>query len=208
MIDPRFFPYKNWFDDLYRFSTGETFAEFLKKYPADTAIIDLDRVPVWKNFLQSPDWKLAFYGPTSVVFVPRAVPDERLAAGFAPDRFDNLRNGRTALHVFDFALVIGDYENAWKVFDEIEGHLAYQIDREAVARLTALRQGYRLLSANDYDRALPAFAAGRSRPVQGWREPVILKLLEDRTAANATGDALAVGRYDAALRELTVPIGR
>jgi hypothetical protein len=36
--------------------------------------------------------------------------------------------------------------------------------------------------------------------VQGWREPVILKSLEDRAAAT--------GRYDAALRELMVSIAR
>jgi hypothetical protein len=50
--------------------------------------------------------------------------------------------------------------------------------------------------------------AAKSRPVQGWREPVILKLLEDRAAAVANGNAEAGDRYEAALRQLTVPLGR
>jgi hypothetical protein len=108
MIDPRFFPYKRWFAELYAFSTGESFDAFLKKYPADTAIIDLDRPQVWKSFLQSKEWRLIFYGPTSAVFVDRTIADDRFPQGYAPDRFDHLRNARTALNVFDFALVVGD----------------------------------------------------------------------------------------------------
>jgi hypothetical protein len=44
--------------------------------------------------------------------------------------------------------------------------------------------------------------------VQGWREPVILKLLEDRAAALASGNIEAAGRNEAALRELALPVGR
>jgi hypothetical protein len=153
MIDPRFFPYKSWFAELYDFSTGKSFGAFLQKYPADTAIIDLDRPQVWKSFLQSKDWRLVFYGPTSAVFVDHAITDDRLAQGFAPGRFDHLRNGRTALGVFDFALVVGDYATAWKVLDQAQA-LAYQVDHDELQRAIAIRDGYQRLVAGDYDAAL------------------------------------------------------
>ena len=208
MIDPRFFPYKDWFAELYAFSTGESFDAFLKKYPADTAIIDLDRPQVWKSFLQSKEWRLAFYGPTSAVFVDRSIGDDRFVASFAPNRFDDLRNGGTAIGVFSFALVIEDYATAWKVLDQVEKEFAYQIDEDALQSAIAVREGYRLLALGNYNVALPRFLAAKSRPVQGWREPVILKLLEDRTVAVASGNAEAVSRYEAALQQLAVPVGR
>lgn len=207
MIDPRFFPYKDWFAELYAFSTGESFDAFLQKYPADTAIIDLDRPQVWKSFLQSKEWRLVFYGPTSAVFVDRTIADDRFPQSYAPGRFDHLRNGRTALNVFDLALVVGDYARAWKALDEAEG-FAYQIDIHTLQNAIAVRNGYRELAASNYDAALSQFTAAKSRPVQGWREPVILKLLEERVAAAANENGGAIGRYDAALRELTVPVGR
>lgn len=205
MIDSRFFPYKAWFDELYAFSTGQNFEAFLKKYPADTAVIDLDRAPLWKNFLQSKEWRLAFFGPTSAVFVDRAVSDNRLAQNFAPDRFDRLRNGRNALGVFDFALVIGDYATAWKALDQAE-RLSYQIDEDSLQSALGVREGYRHLARAEYDGALAGFVAARSRAVQGWREPVIAKLLEDRSAAKVRNDTTAVERNEAALRELTIPM--
>jgi hypothetical protein len=204
MIDSRFFPYKAWFSELYGFSTGETFAEFLQKYPADTAIIDLDRIGVLKNFLQSSDWKLAFYGPTSAIFVRRTIGDEKYPATFTEDRFDRLRNAQTALNVFDFATVIGDYPTAWKVLGQIEMTLRPQIDRESLDRANALREGYRLLAIGNYDRALVVFRLAAKRPMQGWREPVIVRLLEDRTLAEARGNMADVVRHDAALRELSI----
>ena len=206
MIDPRFFPYKPWFSDLYSFSTGKVFTEFQQKYPADTAIIDIDRIGVLKNFLQSPEWKLVFYGPTSAIFTPRTVADDKFPAAFAKYRFDRLRNAQTALNVFDFATVIGDYPTAWKVLAQIETTLRPQIDRESLQRATALRDGYRLLATRDYDRAQAMFLLASKRPMQGWREPVIVKLIEGRTSAVASGNLADVARHDAALRELNVAL--
>ncbi len=200
------FPYKSWFSDLYAFSNGRDFDEFLKKYPAHTAVIDLDRVALWKNFLQSKNWRVVFFGPTSAVFIDSSVTDDRVAHGFAADRFDNLRNGRIGLNVFNFALVIGDYRTAWKVLDEVQTRLAYQVDKNALRSDLALHNGYQLLASSNYDDALAQFEAAKTRPVQGWREPVILKLLAERISAKALGDLAATAKIEAALHELAVPM--
>ncbi len=67
MVDSRSFPYLDWFDDQYRFAKGTEFEEFLARYPADIAIIDLQKVGCWRNFVRAPDWHPVFYGPTAAV---------------------------------------------------------------------------------------------------------------------------------------------
>ena len=183
MIDPRFFPYKSWFDDLYAFSNGEQFDQFLKKYPAHTAIIDLNRLSLLKNFLQSKEWRLVFYGPTSAIFVDSSIGDDSYDRGVAPDRFDHLRNAATGFAVFDFALMTGDYATAWKVLNGLNTELSFYADSVTLERANAARDGYHLLEKLDYDAALPRFAAAKARSVQGWVEPVVLKLLEQRAEA-------------------------
>ncbi len=208
MIDPRFFPYKDWFDDLYAFSNGQQFDQFLKKYSAHTAVIDLDRAPLWTNFLQSKDWRLVFYGPTSAIFVDNSISDERYVHEFAPDRFDRLRDANTGFGVFDFALVIGDYTTAWKVLNEINTNLNSQADNATLQRANAVHDGFRLLTELNYDAALPRFAAAKARLVQGWTEPLVLKLLEQRSEAMKMRDADSIARYEAALHEIATSMRR
>jgi hypothetical protein len=43
------------------------------------------------------------------------------------------------------------------------------------------------------------------RPIQGWREPVILKLLDDRATMLRADKEADVSRIDSALRELVLP---
>jgi hypothetical protein len=205
MVDQRSFPYLAWFDEQYRFANGEYFAEFLKKYPADTAVIDLVRAATWRNFLQSPDWKLAFYGSAAAVFVRRSTPDDRLASGIARNRFEHMRNGWSALNAFDFALVIGDYRVAWMVLTQLQGALRSQIDGARLAQSLAVRDGHRALASGNFDRALELFERAAKRPIQGWREPVVFKLLQGFAAAERAGNAADIARIEAALRELTLP---
>jgi hypothetical protein len=203
MADPRSFPYLSWFRDHYAFAEGKSFEDFLARYPADTAIIDLARFGTWRNFLQSRDWRVVFYGPTAAIFVHRTVPDDRLAAGIAPARFADLRNAQTALDVFNFAVVTEDYRTAWLALRQLETTLRHQIDRDRLARALALREGHAQLRGGDFNRALTLFEQASARPIQGWREAVVLRLLRER-AAGKPADAV---RLEAALRELALPAG-
>ena len=74
MTDSRSFPYLAWFDDQYRFTLGQSVDDFMRRYPADTAVIDLLNKATWRSFLASPDWRPVFYGPTAAVFVKRSAP--------------------------------------------------------------------------------------------------------------------------------------
>jgi hypothetical protein len=200
MIDPRFFPYKDEFPELQAFSNGQDVDAFTATYPGDAAIIDIDRVAVWRNFVQSKAWKLVYYGPTSAVFAPAATPPSALAQSVASDRFDRLRNGQTALFVYDFAIANGDYATAWKVLAELDHGLGHQVPATDLARAEAVREGYRRVLAGDDEGAEPYFATAASRRLQGWREVVILNTLRARATALAAGDAPEAARQEAALK--------
>ena len=98
----------------YSFSTGKSFASFLQKYPARVAVAELARTELWRNFMWSPDWRLAYYGPVAAVFI-RTEDVPRLAIAPAdtdPDRFLDLRSPGAAVRVFEFATFIGDHRSA------------------------------------------------------------------------------------------------
>ena len=61
------------------------------------------------------------------------------------------------------------------------------------------------LRLGGYDDALSRFAAAESRPVQGWREPVILMLLQDHAAARQQATTAPPSRAtEAALAQTNV----
>ncbi len=120
MTDSRSFPYLSWFDDQYRFTNGEIFDEFLRKYPADVAVIDLAKGALLRNFLNAPEWRLVYFGPAAAVFTKTGVTIPSSAYLVAPGRFQNLRNPATAVRVFDFAKLAGDFPTAWDVLRQLE----------------------------------------------------------------------------------------
>ena len=56
MVDSRAFPYHDWFDDQYAFANGERFDAVLANSPADLAVIDLEKRPVWRSFANAKAW--------------------------------------------------------------------------------------------------------------------------------------------------------
>jgi hypothetical protein len=71
MIDPRYFPFKEWIDDYMSFDVeGRDIQKFVESMPADFWLIGYDRTPVFYWFSHSRQWSLAFFGPIGAVFVP------------------------------------------------------------------------------------------------------------------------------------------
>lgn len=132
MTDQRSFPYLSWFEDQRRFTEGEIFHEFLRRYPADLALIDLSRTRVLDNFLSAPDWRLAYYGPVAAVFVrePRDLTQADHVAKRAS--FDSLPSPSTAFQLFEFAIRIGDVEAAELIFGQLIGPLRSSLSPQAI----------------------------------------------------------------------------
>lgn len=201
MTDSRSFPYLSWFDDQYNFSMGTSFDDFLRRYPADVASIELLHVLTCRNFLRSPDWRLVFYGPTSAVFVRRSLNFE----GKWKSAGEGIRNAGNAIQFFYFATEVGDFNVAWSTLDHIETRLADQASADDLAALRAYREGHRALRANDWAHARTMFDQAFAHRIPGDRDQLIRIFLHDIELLRATGKAGETGTFEAALKKLAAP---
>jgi len=106
-IDSRYFPYAEWYSEYDEFAYGKDKTakdRFLKRYPCDLWCLTYD-FPQIQYFLNSPEWKLVYYGPSSCIFLSSKIdyPHHRETAG-------SLYNVsfHQALSVSRFALQAGD----------------------------------------------------------------------------------------------------
>ena len=113
MIDPRQFPFKKWINRYGAFQAGLEIPGFLRSFPFEVYCVRYKsrRLVTW--FLQSPDWKLAFYGPSAAVFARRDIP---LPEGVPPagPGIGGIKNLTQALLVFEFAVRIQDWQSVRK----------------------------------------------------------------------------------------------
>lgn len=114
MIDPRQFPFKKWLNQYGAFHSGRRTRDFLQRYPFEVCCVRYECRELLTWFLRAPDWRIAFYGPSAVVFARGDVPLPR-GAPRVGQGLEGIRNITQALFVFDFTARIGDWDNARKV---------------------------------------------------------------------------------------------
>jgi hypothetical protein len=203
MVDSRSFPYLDWFQDQYSFAYGTNFREFLARYPADLAIIDLNKEGCWRSFVRAEDWHLLFYGPTAAIFaLGTAHTGHRIGKSAV---LQHLRNARTAFTVFDFSVIIGDYEMAWNILAQLETTLAWQADTTLLKRARNYRAGHAALARGDYDEAESLFDSVLSSGIVADRDVLILTLLHSRRKLLSQGNSTAAQTVSAGLARLALP---
>ncbi|MBI5719985.1 MAG: hypothetical protein HZC37_20115 [Burkholderiales bacterium] len=200
MVDSRAFPYYGWFADQEAFTHGERFETFLAKYPADAAVIDLEKAPVWRRFVRERDWQPLFYGATAAVFVRRTASPDLAAPLQAAERLRVLRNARAGERVFAFATHVGDYATAWQVLAQLEGPLGARLDAQTLTRMRDYRFAHAALLAGRHDEALPALEQALAGVVASERERTLLRLL--RAAAVPGRGAEEMGTLRAGIERL------
>ena len=184
MVDSRSYPYLDWFAEQQAFTEGRDVERFVEKYPAEVAVIDLDKQGTWQSFLELEDWRPVFYGPTAAVLVKD--PD---AALLDPDdrRWEwtgSVRNADSALDAFEFATSIGDFRTAWTLLDRIDGGLSCQrADAGRSAAAHAYRAAYRALADREYALARGRFATALRDRVVGEQDALVLRFLDLRDEA-------------------------
>ncbi len=118
MIDPRQFPFKKWIDRYGAFHSGRRVRGFLRDFPFEVCCVRYECRGLVTWFLRAPDWKIAFYGPSAVVFARRDVP---LTEGVprVGQGIEGIKNITQALFVFDFAARIQDWDSARRVLADM-----------------------------------------------------------------------------------------
>jgi tetratricopeptide (TPR) repeat protein len=110
-IDARYFPYRKWYDEYIDFVYNKDRAErdvFIKKYNCDLWCVTYDS-PEIEYFLNSPDWKLVYYGPSACIFLSSRIsyPEghEVSSSIYKVDFYH-------AATIASFALMLGDLDVA------------------------------------------------------------------------------------------------
>lgn len=197
MIDSRAFPYLGFMEEEHAFERGEFVEPFLKRWPAEVAVVDLVHERAWLEFLNNPAWRPVFYGPTAAVFLKRSLPfDEPLRADPA-----NLRSALTASFMFHFATAAGDAKTAATILAQLESGLRDQFQGEPTRRAVAYRDAHRALHAANWPRARELFDFALRGHVPGSRDQLIQVFLTNLANCSATEAAT----YHSALRKLAVP---
>jgi len=111
MIDPRQFPFKGWLDRYGAFHSGRSVGEFVREVRCEVWCIRYECRPLISWFLHSPDWRVAFYGPSAVVFVSKEVAGGE-GKPLAGKGIESIKNIDQAIRVLGFAASLHDWNNA------------------------------------------------------------------------------------------------
>ncbi len=111
--DARDFPYRKWTDDFFAFRQGYNFVSMLNKYKANIWCLSYDEAPLYMRFIFSPDWKLAFYGRGSAVFVRKNIQLPSANNSFEVSKnITKVSDKVDLLSSFRFAIIIKDWQTA------------------------------------------------------------------------------------------------
>jgi hypothetical protein len=202
MVDPRFFPYSSWIKDYFQFEHGKLFNLFLDTYRCDVFIVNYNMEKLINSFLNSPDWRVGFFGPTAVVFVRNNVTLPREADTFAQDRFEKLKSPIAVFDLFTFTMKIGDFGSAETILGAMERDVRFIPFRPRVAEYRRYHAAMLDYERGELDKAIRGLEACRDGKVI-WNNRVLTKLHNEKTV-RLMHDRREDAALDHALRALAV----
>jgi hypothetical protein len=172
-IDPRRFPYADWYDRYRALETTKGIDAFVDRQACDLwcVILPLRRTISW--FCRSSEWKPVFYGNSAAVFVRRDGPYGRMELTRAANagRVHNLLQG---IFVLNFAASVGDDAGFDIVDARLQERFTHSRDRGALEKARFVLRGIRAIRRRDYDEAVGLLLRARDRGASAgeWRPPL------------------------------------
>ena len=156
-IDARYFPYAKWYDEEGEFENSKnkaTIEVLLKKYNCDLWCLSYD-TPVLQYFINSPNWKLVYYGPSACIFQSNRVDLSQQTHSIAESIY---KVGiYQAYTIMKFALAVGDLEVAKNIVKAMKPNpLCPQQARFAIN--AKLHVGNNLLTQGKYYDAIGVYS--------------------------------------------------
>ena len=154
-IDARAFPYVKWFPEYVDFIKGKTFETFINKYNFDVAMIGIRYEKCIFNFLLSPYWKPAYFGPTAVIFVKHNIPVSEEGKNFMPERFYDIKEINKLGEVVLFFIRLKEFDKALEILDRSKDNFRTSRQKKIVDSLYIYREAnVSYYVDNDYEKAL------------------------------------------------------
>ncbi|MBW2173158.1 MAG: hypothetical protein JRF64_00655 [Deltaproteobacteria bacterium] len=198
LIDPRQFPFKEWYGQYREFSTGRNVNDFVRSSACDVWSIRYEHTTVVSWFLGSPDWKVAFYGPSGVVFTRKDIrlPDGLPRAGQGTEEIKNINQ---AVFVFMFAVSMQDEHNARRILAGMREHFKCRDHRPRIQAASDWLDGTLAYFRRDYEKAVTHLEACRRNGIRS--ESLLVRCYDHLTVLAWSGqdDQRALSAAKAAL---------
>ncbi|MFC1489025.1 hypothetical protein ACFL6B_04165 [Thermodesulfobacteriota bacterium] len=171
-IDPRYFPFKKWYGEYLKFENGINIPNFLEKNPADVWCIQhlLNKPKTW--FANSPDWKLAFYGPSSTLFVRSDIqlPEDAPRTGTG---INDIKNFHQASQVLKFALDIKEWDSTKHILAGMKKRFRHKNQQKVVDAWQVLLNGILAYHLRDYIKAAQYLVEAKNNKIV-WSDGTLL----------------------------------
>jgi hypothetical protein len=152
-IDPRHFPFKKWAIEYHKFEKGINISEFLQKYQADVWCLHHFQTKLKKWFAQSKKWRLAFYGPSSAIYVLSTVDLSEDAPSYGLG-INDIKNYYQAQQVLKFSVEIRDWKNAERILAGMKRRFRFNYQVNTIGAWEDLVDGLVAYHRRSYDEAI------------------------------------------------------
>ena len=159
-IDPRKFPFKAWLNQYGTFRSGRKVSDFVRNFPCEVWCIRYECRKLITWFVHSPNWKVAFYGPSAVVFTREDVPVMRQTPQ-AGQGIGKIKNITQALFVFTFAVTVHEWDNARMVLAGMRERFKCSRDQPKIETAAHWLAGTLAYFRRDYEQAVVHLEACR-----------------------------------------------
>ena len=180
MVDPRAFPYEQWLEGFFRFEQGRQFNSFFEKYPCSVFVVKHQLRELIEHFLNSPEWRIGFVGPTAAIFVRKEIVLPEGAASFGKDRFARLKNPLSAFYLLGLTIEIADFDSAQAIITTMMNDFRFVPFKSKVAEFRSYYDAMRAVKNGEVEPAIRALEACRKGGVV-WNDPVLINLYNRQT---------------------------
>jgi len=199
MIDARYFPYRDWYQQYIEFERGRKVEDFIEKYPFDCIEIKHASIKLSEWFYKSKDWQLAFYSKGAAIYVKKSL-------GYnAPVKtgkgLDDIKSYGIAMDVLNFTFLIKDWQNAERALATMERNFTCSKLVDTTAGFRYLLNAFRAYYDRNYFLAVELIDKAAQKEVKHsgkhssalvmkaideWRGGDYLAALKDTIKANQT----------------------
>lgn len=159
MIDQRYFPYRNWFEEYMAFERGDDLDVFLKKYQFDVIAIPHNKLKVINWFNKSDQWRAVFYGKSAIVFVKEQI----LPGATAKSKiniltdFSDMKSFNTAQILFGTALRLDDVAGADDLIRIMKTQFTRSDNKTYIQGFQLLKEARQSYDTKNYTQAIELY---------------------------------------------------
>jgi len=180
MMDARYFPYKNWFNEFQTFSDGGNVEKFIEKYPFDAIVLKHLHYNLILWFYKSKDWQLVFYGKSAAVFVRSSLAlSDRITAGVSLNDIKELPIAASALYT---SILAKDWPGTEIILNNMKRNFTDQGEKDIISGLTHIKMAGQMYEQKNYSASIDYMEKAYEKRVSYnplYAAALLMKAIED-----------------------------